>query len=524
VPPPAPAGPSGSPAARSYAADQAAAQAAAANARSTGQTPASGAAPAAPSANGAASGATVSGTPYGATVSGTASGAAVSGAPPAAAGTTSTTTPAGAATTTTPSATSATSTPSTTPSGALAFSRGQAITEALAHNQGILAAAEQVEEARAAVVTAAAFVDPTIAYGETLGNNQELQISGTLSDVSLTFTVPFPGKRGLRRRVAEASLHAAEQTLVQTRQQVASQAAQDYDALLVALRHRVDLKESRDFSQDFLTKTQARFTAGTAAKVDVVKAKVDLAQADDDLIANERTTDSARATLNRVIGRSGGSPLAVTEELAVPAALPDVAVLERIAYDARPELRSNLAQRKGASDATRLARQFWLPDLNFTVGRNALYGGSSAYSAQLLVGFPIFFWQHEKGEVANAEHRESELTADYNDLFAQVSLDVRSAYATESTALRQVVFLRDELLPEAREVYRVAAISYGLGASSALDFLDAKRTLVDAERQYVDALGAVNDAQAALEQAMGAPIPAAGAAPAAPAAAPGDHR
>ena len=119
-----------------------------------------------------------------------------------------------------------------------------------------------------------------------------------------------------------------------------------------------------------------------------------------------------------------------------------------------------------------------------------------------------------QGEVASAIHREEELAANVSDIVAQISLDVRTAYANASTALRQAIFLRDELLPEAREVYRVASVSYGLGGASALDLLDAKRTLLDAEKQYADALTAANDAQAALELAVGAPLPAGAAAPA----------
>ena len=91
---------------------------------------------------------------------------------------------------------------------------------------------------------------------------------------------------------------------------------------------------------------------------------------------------------------------------------------------------------------------------------------------------------------------------------------MQNAFANASTALRQAIFIRDRLLPEAREVYRVASASYGLGGSSALDLLDAKRTLLDAERQYADALGAANDAQAALELAIGASLPSMN---------PGDH-
>ena len=99
-----------------------------------------------------------------------------------------------------------------------------------------------------------------------------------------------------------------------------------------------------------------------------------------------------------------------------------------------------------------------------------------------------------------------ELESSYSDERAQVDLDVRTAYAAADTALRQVVFIRDSLLPEAREAYRIASTSYSLGGISALELLDAKRTLLDAESQYADALGAANDARADLELAVGAPI------------------
>ncbi len=69
-----------------------------------------------------------------------------------------------------------------------------------------------------------------------------------------------------------------------------------------------------------------------------------------------------------------------------------------------------------------------------------------------------------------------------------------------------MAYLRDELLPEAREAYRIASTSYGLGGSSALEVLDAQRTLLDVESQYTDALGASNDARAQLELAVGAPL------------------
>jgi outer membrane protein, heavy metal efflux system len=110
---------------------------------------------------------------------------------------------------------------------------------------------------------------------------------------------------------------------------------------------------------------------------------------------------------------------------------------------------------------------------------------------------------HVRGEIAEDVHRERELSAAQRDLQAQVAQDVRAAYASASTSLRQAVYLRDELLPSAREAYRVATVSYSLGGSSALDVLDAQRSLIDAQTQYADALAAANSSRADLALAVG---------------------
>ncbi len=389
----------------------------------------------------------------------------------------------------------------------LRLSRQQAIDEALARNPALAAERAQVEEARANVVTAAAFADPTF-VADIAGQSHILNpSSGTGSDQGFGITIPFPGKRGLRRDVSTADLHAAEFNLTQLRQQVASQAAQSYDAILVALRHREDLQQSRELASDFVKKTQARFLGGTVARVDVVKAETDLAQSENDLFANDRAIATARASLNRILGRAGGAPLETTTTLEVPGPIAAIESLEKVAEASRPEISTILAQQQGAKTATKLAGEFWLPDVNLSVTRNAADGTPSTFTTAAGFSVPLFFWQHQRGEVAAAKHREEELAANLADIRAQVSLDVQTAYTNASTSLRQAAFIRDHLLPQAQEVFRIASVSYGLGGSSALDLLDAKRTLLAAESQYVDALGAANDALAALELAIGAPLP-----------------
>ena len=387
------------------------------------------------------------------------------------------------------------------------ISRQDAVAMAIAKNPAVVAAQEQVEQARARVTEAKALPDPT--FETTLEQEKNFLSPGTATtkDYGIGFTIPFPGEIRLSGKVAEASVRSAEFALTQLRQQIASQTTQAYDAILVALLHGENLNKARRLADDFLTRTEARYQAGTVPKLDTIKAKVDLAQAVNDLIANERSVATARATLNRLLARSLGAPIQPSEVLQVPPQLPDVDTLEHLAIASRPEVLSNIADREGARQAATLANRYWLPDFSLTLSRNYTSGDPAAFSTVASVTLPLLFWQHDKGFKAEALHREAELTATARDLEAEVGLDVRSAYAAASTALRQAIYIRDELLPEAGEAFRIASNTYALGGSSALELLDAKRTMLDAENQYADALGAANDARADLERAVGAPLP-----------------
>jgi cobalt-zinc-cadmium efflux system outer membrane protein len=395
----------------------------------------------------------------------------------------------------------------TTFTDTLRLTRDQAVAMAMAHNPQITVAREQTSESRAQRVQNISIPDPTTtaSIATQAGTPAEKPVGATLN-------IPFPDKFRLQYNIGTAGVRAAEYNLTAVRQQITSQTAQTYDTLRVALRHHADLTESRALAADFLRKTEARYAAGTAAKLDVVRAEVDLGQADNDLLGNVRDIANARSSLNRLLGRPLPAPVAPADTLAVPPALPDLTAIEQHALDARPELSGLRAQEAGARATTSLAREFWVPDLFF--GASADLGAPDEYFSnrnlvwQYGVTFPlpVFFWQHAAGEISQDRHHERELEASYRDLRASVDQDVRAAYTTAATALQQLIYLRDQVLPAAREAFRIADISYGLGGISALDVLDARRTLVAAESQYTDALSAADAAQADLERAAAAPL------------------
>lgn len=391
----------------------------------------------------------------------------------------------------------------------LVLTRAQAIQLALAHNPQLEVAREQTAEFRAARVQAVAIPDPAV----TTSVDQERSLlhtgSSSQRNVGAFLDIPFPDKLRLRGRVAGADVASANQAYLALRYQIAAQTAAVYDSLLLAARNGADLRQSQQLTQDFLRRTQARFDAGTVPRLDVIKAQVDVALAATQLIANERDVAAARSGLNRLIGRPVGEPIGAADSLEISPPLPPLAVIEPLALQSRSELAGLRAAQEGARAATSLAHEFWLPDITFGYNRDITPGAApSAFSTGLAFPVPVFFWQHTRGEIAQAQHRERELAASYRDLYASVSQDVRNAYATANTSIRQALYIRDVLLPAAREAFRAASASYTIGGSSAFEVIDARRTLLEAESQYSAALAAASTARSDLERAAGASIDA----------------
>ncbi len=393
----------------------------------------------------------------------------------------------------------------------LRLSRRQAVTAALTGNAQIEVARQQTREAAARRVTAVAIPDPQF----TAGFDQETSpfaFNGAPSrPVTLGLSIPFPDKFRLNNKIGLADIGNSQANLRLQQQTIALEASATYDSLLVALLHRQNLLDAQKLAQDFLTRTKARFEAGTVAKLDVIQAQVTVAQSQNDLIANERDLLNAQASLNRTLGRIVGAPIIPTDTLALPPALPDSTTLEQIALENRQELKAIQQQQLGQSATTKLAKEFWLPDLSFAVAKDYSTTGSALFTTGIALPLPVFYWQHARGDIALSQHTESELAATYRDTRAQVTQDVRAAYANASTAMRQVTFLSDELVPAAREAYRVSFTSYGLGGSSALDVITARTALLQAEAQLADALAAANTARADLDRALGLSTTAYGA-------------
>lgn len=402
--------------------------------------------------------------------------------------------------------------PGQQPGDSLHLSRRQAIADALTQNPQIDVARQHVLEARARRVTDIMIPDPQLTAG-VAGPLSVLQ-GAPSRPVGLSLDVPWIDKFRLNGKIGNADIGANQQDYRLQVQTTTQQTSSTYDSLLVAYRQRKVLQEADSLAKDFLKLTQVRFEQGSVAKLDVIQAQVGVAQAQNDLIGNEAAIAAAQASMNRMLGRVAGAPIAPTDSLTMPSALPDSANIEQIALANRPELAGVLQQQYGAHATTSLTKEFWMPDLQFAWLKDyAIPGQPALVTAGISLPLPLLYWQHSKGDIAQAQHFETELAATNRDTRSAVVQDVETSYANASVAMKQAAFLADQLVPSAREAYRVASTSYSLGGTSSLEVITARQTLLQAEEQLATALAAANTARTDLNRALGlnptpgAPLP-----------------
>ncbi|HEY1740303.1 MAG TPA: TolC family protein, partial [Acidimicrobiia bacterium] len=392
----------------------------------------------------------------------------------------------------------------------LRITRRQAIATALRANPQVDVAREQTAQVRAQRVEGNMI--PDFVLSASLDSITRFRDIGSAPSrpVGVGITVPFPDKFRLHNTIGNENVRSSQAQLLLMEQQIAAEAGRVYDSVLVTRLHRRDFTDARQLAADFLQRTQARFNAGSVARLDVINAQVSLASADNDLIGNARDVTNAEAALNRILGRALGLPVIAVDSLGVPDPLPDLAAIEQSALRVRPEIASADANLRAAEANTKLTKELaFTPDINASAARDygdPAWNSNTTYSLGISIPLPVLFWQHTKGDFAETHHRELELQATLRDTKAGVAQDVRTSFATADAARRQVVFIRDQLLPSAREAYRVATSSYALGGLSALDVLTARTALLTAESQYADALAAANSARSDLERAAGAPL------------------
>lgn len=326
--------------------------------------------------------------------------------------------------------------------------------------------------------------------------------------VSAQQSIPGPGKRALRERLALSEVDVADARLVARARDIVAELRRTYAELFVA-RQSVDVTLERiALLRQVADSSQARYAAGRASQQDVLKAVVEISRLHEEQLIEEERALVAEARLNALLARDPGTPIGPLTGPDENARLRPVAALQQAALERQPDLqvaRAGIARAEAASAVADSSRK---PDFVVTGGYMLMGGERDAVTAAVGITWPNAPWSRKGVELARHEAR-SEIAASraqYDAEVNRVRLMVQEAWIRADSAARRAALLRTSIVPQSHQTLEVSRVGYQADRNGFLDIIDNQRTLADARLGYYRALADLEQARADLERAVGAPI------------------
>jgi cobalt-zinc-cadmium efflux system outer membrane protein len=322
----------------------------------------------------------------------------------------------------------------------------------------------------------------------------------------LALPLELGGKRRRRIGVAEATLNTGEAELMQTIIEVRSQVRRAYFNRLIAEARFSILDELRQFAVRARDAAQARFDVGSAPRLELLQAQLALAESENEVAGAQATTQATRIQLNALLGfpLDSNVPLATTLDAApgligalalarAQAANGELTLLDRQIAEARAKVA--LAQTLRTPDIT--------PDVTITHDSppDFMWGWRVAASATI----PVF--TNHRAAIRVEEATLAQLNAQRAAVLARVTGDVTAASALAEAQRLTYLRYRDEILPQAQEVERMAEDSYRVGQTGIAGLLQALQTSRQVRLQSLQTASDLQNALSDLERAIGAPVP-----------------
>ncbi|RPJ19115.1 MAG: TolC family protein [Desulfobacteraceae bacterium] len=254
------------------------------------------------------------------------------------------------------------------------------------------------------------------------------------------------------------------------------------------------------------------FEVGMIPINDVLKAEVELANAEQSLVRGKNLAQTARSTFNTILVRPVNAPVEVEDILVYKPEAGAFADFEKKALENRPEIKILDVNIQQTDQQIRLAKSKYYPEISFTYqyiseGDEASVKGSQYVDAnhwEALVVANWTFWEWGKTYFAGREKEslKRQLTETKADVEDGIRLQVKQAMLDLDSSAKNIPTTQKGV-DAGDENLRVNAERYKAQVSTITDLLDAQTLLARARLDYYRALYDHNQAKARLERALG---------------------
>ncbi len=308
-------------------------------------------------------------------------------------------------------------------------------------------------------------------------------------------------------RSAQEGERAAQLSLKDARDLVVQSVANAY-LLVIAGSSRVQaLRAQVETDQAIYRRTADQKSAGTAAAIDVLRARVQLEQEQQQLITQENQVGKDKLALGRVIGLPAGQQFVIadTEPYSPLAAMtPDEAL--HTAYEQRADYQSAMASVRAVEDSVSAARAQRYPNLSvagdYGDTGTTFNDSHGTFTFQVAARFNIFDGGRISGDIIQARAALKQRQDELADLGGQIDYQVRAALLDIQSATEQVTVARSNL-DLANQTLKQAQDRFASGVTDTIEVVQAQGSVAVANDNLIGALYAHNLSKVELARALG---------------------
>jgi outer membrane protein len=245
---------------------------------------------------------------------------------------------------------------------------------------------------------------------------------------------------------------------------------------------------------------------------DLLKAEVELANAQHNLIQAQNASRLARVSFNVLLSRSVDEPFEIEDILRYTKETPDFDNYLEKALKARPEIKALDLTDAQIGQQINLAKSKYYPEVAFTynyikAGDTPDVSGSSFQLSnqwQTIVGLSWTFWDWNKtrNSVNQVESQKRQLSQTRKSIEDGIKLQLKQAILGLKEAEEKIPTAQ-KAVEQAEENLRVSEERYRAQVTTSTEVLDAQTLLSQARMNYYNALYDHNLAKAGLLRAIG---------------------
>ncbi|SDE47472.1 TolC family protein [Sporomusa acidovorans] len=388
----------------------------------------------------------------------------------------------------------------------LELSLQDSIDYALKNNASIQIAGEDKRKSELSVGEAKAGKLPTVSLGSNYsyqGNSGDDSFSNSLR---MNWQLYSGGRTEAQIDQAELGVRSADLNVDKTTQQLILDATTNYYNVLAAKNMRTVNEENVSNLRAHLAIVQAKYQEGIAAKSEVLRAEVEVANADQNLIKAQNQYDLAVSNLLTTMNMDGGTELELKGELAYQ---PDTRTLdEAIAFakQNRPEAVQAQVSIDSAQKGIEIAESNKRPtvSLSASTGWNdsLVPDDTNNWSVGASASWSIFDGGVTKSKINQAESSLNKAKLQNDQTLDSIEQEVRQGYLNMKEAEKRLANT-EVTVTKANEDLYIAQESYKAGVATNLDIFDAQLALTQAKTNHVQALYDYDVNKAKLDKAMG---------------------